>query len=288
MATTSFSAGPFSASRYDPLASFDELTLNGAYGGWWSNFWNKKSEKRAYRNQLRLMDAQYRYAQRYAENSPSWNVAGLRAAGLNPILAVSNGANLGANVPSVPSATPMANTFDNSSHSQGHAKYDPMYNKQMENLEADTNMKNATAQSTTMRAQADVSEANARIDKLRNEVEASQGYKNPVVSDIVHVGRSIGEGVKRFFNIHDEGIENTVNSSVRAPSPAQSVGDIEEYLKNKAIEFNKIRNSPAFEKIKERYEKNEEFFKRQRERELERRKKIREKNSQPNGLLRMI
>lgn len=120
MATASFGFGPLSVSGYDPVMSFVEGSVNG--------YFDKKSEKRAYKRQLRLMDAQYQYAQRYAENSPSWNVLGLRNAGLNPILAVSNGANLGATIPSAPSVTSHKPT---PSSSEGGSRYDPLIKRQI-------------------------------------------------------------------------------------------------------------------------------------------------------------
>lgn len=186
MATTSVSVGPFSFSGWDPTTSFGETSLNGIYGGWLSNFWNRKSEKRAYQTQLNLMKAQYAYAQRYAENSPSWNVTGLRNAGLNPILAVSNGVNLGASTASVPSVNSHSNSADFTSNSEGKAKYDPLYNKQMENLAADTEMKKANASSTTMRAQADVEKSKAEATRALYDADRlmienrSRGIKSTV------------------------------------------------------------------------------------------------------------
>lgn len=60
---------------------------------------NYFAEKRA-RDQAAL---EYEYAERYAKNSPSWNVQGLRDAGLNPILAASNGVHTSSWSPSSPS-----------------------------------------------------------------------------------------------------------------------------------------------------------------------------------------
>lgn len=45
-----------------------------------SNYWNDKALNRS-----------YAFAEKYARNSPTWNVEGLRAAGLNPLLAVTKG-----------------------------------------------------------------------------------------------------------------------------------------------------------------------------------------------------
>lgn len=59
-----------------------------------SNYLGGKNEKKSLRRQ-------YEYAQKYALNSPSWNVQGLRKAGLNPILAATDGAFSSPTVPSV-------------------------------------------------------------------------------------------------------------------------------------------------------------------------------------------
>lgn len=87
----------FGFSAYDPVGSYFEGSIN--------SYFDKKAESRAYERQLALMEAQYDYAQRYAENTPSWQVKGLRDAGLNPILAVSNGVTMGGSAPIVPSAS---------------------------------------------------------------------------------------------------------------------------------------------------------------------------------------
>lgn len=68
-----------------------------------SRYWNRSDAKKAAQLQYRYnkkfnewlipyqLSNQYEYAERYAHNTPSWNVSGLRHAGLNPILAASGG-----------------------------------------------------------------------------------------------------------------------------------------------------------------------------------------------------
>lgn len=68
-----------------------------------SRYWNRSDSKRSAQLQYRYnkkfnewlipfqLDKQYEYAERYSHNTPSWNVSGLRHAGLNPILAASGG-----------------------------------------------------------------------------------------------------------------------------------------------------------------------------------------------------
>lgn len=59
----------------------------------------------------RAIDREYSYAQRYAKEGPSWQVEGLKRAGLNPILAASGGMKPGAvaprSSPSVPKQDPV-------------------------------------------------------------------------------------------------------------------------------------------------------------------------------------
>lgn len=158
MATTSIGFGPFSISAYDPFASWMEGSVN--------TYFNKKSEKRAYKRQLQLMDAQYQYAQRYAENSPSWNVKGLRDAGLNPILAVGGGGSLGSSsAPSVPSV-PVSST-DTGSGSRTGFRFDPMYSTQLESQRLDNELKEDTLDTVKKENEVRRLEAEAKASVLR-------------------------------------------------------------------------------------------------------------------------
>ena len=89
---------------------------NSFVGGAISNYWN---EKQAALN--------YKYAERYARNSPSWNVAGLRNAGLNPILAATGGQFSGGSW--TPSSASVA--------SVNPVKGDPLAVKQLQLLDAE-------------------------------------------------------------------------------------------------------------------------------------------------------
>lgn len=66
----------FGFGGYDPIASYFEGQQNLSF--------NKDMAK--YNSAL-----QYEYAQRYAENNPSWQRKGLENAGYNPLLAISSG-----------------------------------------------------------------------------------------------------------------------------------------------------------------------------------------------------
>lgn len=79
-------ASAFGFSGWDPLGSFGEGLLNSGF----STYLGNKSSKKALQNAIALAQYQYNMSKQYALNSPSWNVEGLRNAGLNPILATGN------------------------------------------------------------------------------------------------------------------------------------------------------------------------------------------------------
>lgn len=60
-------------------------SIGGDLTGGWLDYSSSQSKLKY------TLKSQYKYAQKYALNSPSWNVEGLRRAGLNPILAVNGG-----------------------------------------------------------------------------------------------------------------------------------------------------------------------------------------------------
>lgn len=79
-------ASAWGFSGWDPLGSFGESALNSAF----STYLGNKSSSKALRNAQKLAQYQYNLSHDYALNAPSWNVEGLRNAGLNPILATGN------------------------------------------------------------------------------------------------------------------------------------------------------------------------------------------------------
>lgn len=159
----------FGITAYDPIMSSVE--------GWVNSYFDKKAEKRAYKNQLKLMAAQYEYAQRYAENTPSWNVTGLRNAGLNPILAANGGSFGGGSVPSAPS---VSSHRSSSSNASGH--YDPLTLESYKGLKIDNESKRDMLQTQ---------KAENEVKRLRSEAEAS--LLRPSVDYIVEGdGKSVG------------------------------------------------------------------------------------------------
>jgi len=120
----------------------------GDWSGGWTNFSS---------NQSKLKDAykrQYDYSQRYATESPSWVVEGLRSAGLNPILALQDGSITGASTPN-----PSLPSGDGSGQLSLGGK-----------SKAERNL--IDAQITSAKRSADNLEANS--DKLRNDIAVSK------------------------------------------------------------------------------------------------------------------
>lgn len=109
-------ASAFGFSGWDPIGSFGESLLNSAF----SSYLGNKSASKSVSNAKKLAQFQYDLSHQYALNAPSWNVEGLRNAGLNPILATGNPSAV--NMPSMQPVAPdyqfspsnSAGGFDNS------------------------------------------------------------------------------------------------------------------------------------------------------------------------------
>lgn len=117
MATTTV----FGIGGWDPLMSFAEGHMN--------NYFSRKAAEQS-------AALQYKYAEKYALNSPSWNVAGLRNAGLNPILAATDGSFSSPTVPNV--------KVDNNP-SNSHGGYDPSVISQLRMLNSQKDLNRASA-----------------------------------------------------------------------------------------------------------------------------------------------
>ena len=139
----------------------------------WSQYLNKKNM----RDQAAL---QYQYAERYAKNSPSWNIQGLRDAGLNPILAVSNGVNLGANIPNISNSSP-------SGGGKGTKFTEALNNIQQNQI----GLKQASAAETqsnasVIQAEASAKQANAALLRAQSEASLNAAKTNQVNQEIIH------------------------------------------------------------------------------------------------------
>lgn len=136
----------------------------------------------------------YEYAQRYAENSPMWQVSGLRKAGLNPILATHGGFS-----PSMGSSVQVTdNVHSNGGSAGGESPFaitraNRLAKSQIEQVESTVELNRANANATTMKAQAEVALANAKLREINQRIENVEkggGYRNPLYSDVY---RTVGE-----------------------------------------------------------------------------------------------
>lgn len=158
-----------SSSGSNFLANFVNGGIDSFYNyidSWTGDFFSKRSEKRAYERALEMLRKNYVYARRYAENSPSWAVKGLRDAGLNPILAAGGSVHMG-NAPSMPSVSP--SSVGRGSRSGGRY-WDPLLNKQVESISLDNELKEDNLK--TVKAENEVRrlKAKAEADILKPEL----------------------------------------------------------------------------------------------------------------------
>ena len=163
---------------------------------------------------------QYSYAQKYSENGPSWNVKGLRDAGLNPILAVSNGVNLGANVPNFSSSSPSGTVKSNFG-----GTVDAALSRKIEQQNADTNEQNAesnalNAQAAMIQAEAAMSRAHSQnqvdmadvnLKKIDAERRGGSKYDHPISRDFDKIIKGMQQSVKDLWDAYGYS-ESTVRS----------------------------------------------------------------------------
>lgn len=136
-----------------------------------SNHFNKKSEKRAMEDLAARMEMEYQYAQRYAENSPSWTVKGLRQAGINPMLPFTSG---------VPSSPSVSSTGISPSHTdtRSESRFDPLLLANIGVAQAQREMyiKQGNAAETTAKAtamNAETNRTNSGFDNMLKEAEVA-------------------------------------------------------------------------------------------------------------------
>lgn len=101
----------------------------------------------------------YEYAQKYAENTPSWNVTGLEKAGLNPMLAT-GAANSAHNVNN---SIPQGQT--------GNGLASRIAWEQLDNLKSQVAVNNSAAKKNDQDVQNSKILTQAQADKIRSEIE---------------------------------------------------------------------------------------------------------------------
>lgn len=149
-------ASAFGFSGWDPIGSFGESSL-------------------AMHNSRRMMRYAYKMSSKYALNSPSWNVQGLRNAGLNPILAASRGSFGDALQPNTPNG--------DLSHS-GASVDSSLLTRKNENRLLEAQASTARKQGDAAMVQAEAAKSNAETNQWTlydARAEGSAGFRVSVV-----------------------------------------------------------------------------------------------------------
>ncbi len=221
-----------------------------------------------------LADLNYKFAQRYAENGPSWSVTGLRNAGLNPILASSSGFS-----PSFGSSVSVTdNVQSNGGSSGGESPFAITRNNRLlkiQEAQTESNIRNqdsqaalnhAQAEATTMKAQSDVALNNARIKQIEQQIsniDKGGGYSIPALSDTHRV-------INELYSIprDEESVDSYLNNG-----PMREVIELEDGRAAKSDGTSRL--SPEAKKVR-----TDEFFRRVKAKEDHYREREREKARQ--------
>ncbi len=124
----------------------------------------------------------YKYSEKFAKNTPSWNVAGLEKAGLNPMLAA--GANATSGAGSVGVGAPSGGNFDVNTALEGAAT-----GASIANTLADKNKKDAEAKAITK--QADAAERTSKANEW--QIWDNKNMKEGGVKAWVDVGGKLNQ-----------------------------------------------------------------------------------------------
>lgn len=160
----------------------------------------------------RLMDREYDYTQRYAKEMPSWQVEGLRRAGLNPILAATSGFRVGQSPVAKGGGGPRINPVDVNSALRTQAEVKQI-EAQTEKLKAETTtekllrlprfdqVRQMVAESETSSALKgqQLQESMLRMDEIVARVEKLKEEKN-----LVGAKAYLEERTKELYQILDE------------------------------------------------------------------------------------
>lgn len=203
----------------------------------------------------------YKYALKMAENGPSASVAGLRKAGLNPILAATDGAF------ATPSFNGTSLSFPSSGSGDGNAISAAMAIRQ-----SDANIELSESQSK-------LNEANAKLAGVRAANEFANRGLNGNAAAISRLLSSFGfddKAIKGMLPMFESG-KSTPNGSVKSEgevkmshvaSHSVSVPDEFELIRgyeNEPVKLKPISEMSSSEKERElKRRRTEEFFRRQR------------------------
>ena len=202
-------------------------TVGTSYLGSLINYsFGKKAEKVSLRRQ-------YKYAEKYAKNSPSWTVEGLRNANLNPILAATDGAFSSPTVPSV--STP--------SFSGGGSSGDSI----LDGLNTLSNLQTADKQRDLMSAQAALTKADAELAEAR--IDTEQAHQAKLLSD-AEKARVDSDNAR-----HTKGVNNIWSAGMSALT---HLGDVLPANTSTSSKLHDIKSShvPTFDDVKKESLKN--------------------------------
>lgn len=173
-------ASAFGFSGWDPIGSFGESLLNSAF----STYLGNKSASKSVSNAKKLAQFQYDLSHQYALNAPTWNVAGLRNAGLNPILATGNPSAV--NMPSMQPVSPdyqfhpsnSSGGFDNSAFQAAKLAFrQARANVDLTNSQADATRQNAVTNQWQIFDAKSIGAAGFNVQLLGKGVGANGDYK---------------------------------------------------------------------------------------------------------------
>lgn len=171
-----------------------EAGLSSAFGLAGANRGYIKS-KRLARYQAKL---NYKYAQRYAENSPSWTVRGYRSAGINPILAAMHGnLSVSDNPTSVNTVQSSAPDLSAAASSRPISHSFEVLQRRRENAIAEEGVKQSRIKTDSMLSDLERQRSSDFINTLLNSAKAAVLLKeNPNVITVRKAGSSNGPGEK--------------------------------------------------------------------------------------------
>lgn len=204
-------------------------------------YYNKKNM----RDQAKL---QYKYAQRYALNSPTWNVQGLRDAGLNPMLAVSNGVNLGANIPNITNSSPKAD-IDIPTVEALRAS------KELDIGETNANSQSTSAAADMIRAKSDAALKQAQtaetLQRTKFEGEG-KGYKNDAVNDIVRGATQLSVSVPGLIQQAEHYLNHSPSKPTNSKSSDSDSSTYDRHMEKLFKEHERSQRMRRFERYEEK------------------------------------
>lgn len=222
--------------------SFAAAAALSSIGDIGSAMLNQYYNKKNMRDQAKL---EYEYAERYAKNSPTWNIQGLRDAGLNPMLAVSNGVNLGANIPNITNSSPKANINVPALEAFKASKEIDIGEQNAAANTTNAESQGVSAAADMLRAKSDAALKSAQtaetLQRTRFEKEGG-GYKSDTVNDLMRGASKLSDAVQEINKESDAYL-------IHGPSrPVKSYTDSEmEKLYNESERTRRLRRFERYE-----------------------------------------